>query len=155
MQRSLTRLRLIYYTPGLITLIGLLVLVSHHLSSTVVNSRQYAIELTCSDKPKACCLGAEPYTGEYIQFDLTGSPSQDKIVFVQSAKLLRDIFSKKDTTRIVHYAIRDSATYGTLVSLLNFFLKENFNNYLVDYNYGIWVGVNIPDICERPLPGQR
>ncbi len=135
------------YVPGMISLLVLPVLIIKYLIPYTHKTEQYVLEVKCEDLPH-CCMGAEPFSGRYIDVELTGNPIENKMLMNKSERLLHEIYSKQDTTIVVHYTLNGTTTYKTFVSVFNQFKKTNIDNYVLD-EYGIWAGLKIPYDCAR------
>ena len=86
----------------------------------------------------------------YREVILTGNLGQDVPAIQNAQAFIRQMYQEIDTVNGVHFLFKDSASYGTFVSLLNFF-KQDSIRYFAIYDNSIWV-LKYPELKLSFLP---
>lgn len=130
------------YIPGIISLIGLPVLITIHLRQYKDVPKRNIIETYWINRVTYCSGGDQAsYIDEsrtYIDIELTGDSLSDDQKFQSADSLLSNILNGKDKQHGIHYRFSNTAKYGTFVGVLNKLLKKAPHQYLL-YKGGIWI----------------
>jgi len=131
----------IVYVPGMISLIGLGILITLHYICEKQRAQLHVIELDyitsltyCTGGDRASILDER----KYIRVELTGNATEDSLTLKNAEPLLKSILNKTDKVHGIHYSFSSTAKYRTYINVINIFLKMKSDMFLL-HRDGIWV----------------
>ncbi|GHA67289.1 hypothetical protein [Pontibacter akesuensis] len=140
------RYRKLYYVPGLISLILVPLLLSFSGQEVVKGLDKTVLEISMWNPAFA---EHSPFPNrDYQEVKLIGDEKRDAAAIENGKHLIKNLYDQRDTTQGIHFALQDSASYGTFVHLLNFFKTDSIPYYIV-YNKNIWVLYTAPSKPDR------
>ncbi|MFD2248557.1 hypothetical protein [Pontibacter ruber] len=128
--------RKLYYVPGLTSLILVPLMLVYFGKDELRNLDTRLIEVNAwhPDLEEHFPFPVR----NYKEIILTGNSGQDVPAIKNTQAFIRQMYQETDTVNGIRFIFQDSASYGSFVSLLNFF-KQDSIRYFAIYDNSIWV----------------
>lgn len=146
----------IYYTPGLISLVFLPLLILWHLNKEGVFNRFSVIEINIWSPDWEIPHYSEPLQDghpkrNYTQIRMTGHEQEDNIKLSFAQLSMRELKLSEDVTEGIHIHFGDSSKYWALVKAIDICTFEQIKSWTL-YKNELWIFNLKKDPSKTPPP---